>query len=607
MYIRTIHFAVFIIFLLGITEKVFTQTPEGTTHSGLKTGQAPFPLETYQELPNPTPTPLKKWKKTGVNSVVWGNTNTRYKKEEPAPFDNTRNLIKLSAWKGERVSAQFVVSANKKPIQLSFEVSDLVHRKNKSQKIDKSNIFNGFVRYVMTDELNKDRKGACGHRNSVEFDSTLVADPIDHLTKVLAVPQNTSRSGWIRISVPQNTKPGKYTGTVKVKDGNNTIEKLKLSISVSNRILPAPENWNFHLDLWQNPYATARYYKTELWSDAHFKNMEQDIQHYVNAGGKSITASIMNKPWNGQTQDPFQSMVTWKLKINGNWEFGFDAFDKWVGFMMEMGVTKQINCYSMVPWRLSFEYFDEARNAMKTIETQPGEAAYSEMWGAMLTAFADHLKKKGWFDKTYISMDERPMEVMQETIKVIKAADKDFKISFAGGKHPEIFDEIDDYCLSLEESFPEEVKEERRQNGKISTFYTSCAHASPNSFTFSPPAETEWYGWYAAAQNLDGYLRWAYASWVLEPLLDSRFTTWAAGDTYFVYPGGRTSIRFEKLLTGIQAYEKILILREEFRSSNNQKALDKLEKSLQLFELKKLDDTPASEVLKKTEFVLNSF
>ncbi|MCM4157029.1 glycoside hydrolase domain-containing protein [Gramella sp. AN32] len=607
MHSKNIQFALFVISLLCVTEKGTAQLPEGITHSGLKTGQPQFPMETYMELPNPTATPSALWEQKKRNKVSWGNTYTRYKKEEPAPVDKTKSLINLSAWKGERVSAQFIVSAYKKPIQLSFEVSDLVHHKNSSQKIDKSNIFSGFVRYVMTDELNKDGKGGCGQRNLTEFDSTLVADPIDHLTKVLAVPQNTSRPGWIRIWVPQNTKAGKYTGTVKIKDGNNVIEKLKLSVSVSDRILPAPENWNFHLDLWQNPYAAARYYQTELWSDAHFKTMEHDIQHYVNAGGKSITASIMNKPWNGQTQDPFQSMITWKRKINGSWEFGFDAFDKWVEFMMEMGVTKQINCYSMVPWRLSFEYFDEASNEMKTIETQPGEEAYAEMWGAMLTAFSEHLKKKGWFKKTYISMDERPMEVMQKTIKVIKAADKDFKISFAGGKHPEIFNEIDDYCLSLNESFPEEVKEKRQQEGKISTFYTSCSQASPNSFTFSPPAETEWYGWYAAAQNMDGYLRWAYASWVLEPLLDSRFTTWAAGDTYFVYPGGRTSIRFEKLLAGIQAYEKIQILREEFRSSNNQKALDKLEESLQLFDRKNLNDIPASEVVKKANMTINSF
>lgn len=604
---KIIRFAFSLAVCFFYFETSIAQISEGITHSCQKTGQSPFPVESYMELPNPVPAPSNLWEQNQQNLVSWGDTDIRYKKEEPALVDKELNNIKLSAWKGERVSAQFVVSAFEKPLRLSFEVSNLVHSKDKSQKINKSSIFSGFVRYVMTDELNKDGKGGCGYRNPVDFDSTLVADPIDHLTKVLEVPHRTTRAGWVRIWVPQNTKAGNYTGSLKIKDGNKTIKVLKLTVSVVDRELPTPKNWGFHLDLWQNPYAAARYYQTPLWSDAHFKAMEKDIALYANAGGKSITASIMNRPWNGQTHDPFQSMITWKRMMDGSWEFGFGAFDKWVEFMMEMGIDKQINCYSMVPWRLSFEYFDEASNAMKTIETKPGEKAYAEMWGAMLTAFAKHLKQKDWFKKTYISMDERPMEVMQETIKVIKAADKDFKISFAGGKHPEIFEEIDDYCLSLDESFPEEIKKKRKQNGKISSFYTSCSQPFPNSFTFSPPAETAWYGWYAAAQNLDGYLRWAYASWVLEPLLDSRFTTWAAGDTYFVYPGGRTSIRFEKLIQGIQAYEKIQILKKEFSSTNNQKALTKLEETLKLFDQKNLERIPASEAIKKAEFIINSF
>ena len=49
----------------------------------------------------------------------------------------------------------------------------------------------------------------------------------------------------------------------------------------------------------------------------------------------------------------------------------------------------------------------------------------------------------------------------------------------------------------------------------------------------------------------------------MDPLRDSRFRTWAAGDTYSIYPGPRSSIRFERLVEGLQDCEKIHILREE--------------------------------------------
>lgn len=117
----------------------------------------------------------------------------------------------------------------------------------------------------------------------------------------------------------------------------------------------------------------------------------------------------------------------------------------------------------------------------------------------------------------------------------------------------------------------------------MTTVYTSCAEAWPNTFTFSSPAEAEWIGWSAAAQKVDGYLRWAFNSWPESPLSDSRFTTWAAGDTYLIYPDAVSSIRFERLKAGITAYRKINVLRREFISEGNKRKLAKLEKALETF------------------------
>ena len=101
-----------------------------------------------------------------------------------------------------------------------------------------------------------------------------------------------------------------------------------------------------------------------------------------------------------------------------------------------------------------------------------------------------------------------------------------------------------------------------------------------------------------AAKNVDGYLRWAYNSWPLEPLLDSRFHTWAAGDTYLVYPGNRTSMRFEKLLEGIQAYEKIRILRQEYKDTGDTRKAEELDAALSAMDISDLAGTPAAECLR---------
>ena len=558
----------------------------------------------YEEASNPISTNPSLWVKVSAPQVSWGSTDIRYKKEEPAPIARLKKDINLTAWKGERVSAQLVVWTPEALDNLSFIVSDLTSGK---ETISKDNVRTGFVRYVMTDELNKDGKGGCGYRKSSDYDSTLVADPIDHIASTLTVPANATQGGWISVRVPQQVKAGKYTGTVTVKDGDKVLSELKLAVNVKNRTLPASTEWAFHLDLWQNPYAEARYYNVEPFSKEHFDRMRPDMQNYVDAGGKVITASIMHKPWNGQTYDPFESMVTWLKKADGTWYFDYTVFDKWVEYMMSLGVKKQINCYSMVPWRLSFQYFDQASNSFKYLDAKPGEAAYDEFWGNMLTSFAKHLKEKGWFDITHISMDERPMKDMLATLKVIRKAAKDFKVSLAGTYHDELVKELHDYCIAIGEKFPAEVIKSRKEAGQVTTYYTCCTEPRPNTFTFSAPAEAEWLGWFAAKENLDGYLRWALNSWVKNPLQDSRFTAWAAGDTYMIYPEGRSSIRFERLIEGIQSYEKIRILKEEFEKKGNKSAIKKIDKILKAFDEFSLEEIPAATVVTKAKEAINKY
>jgi hypothetical protein len=95
-------------------------------------------------------------------------------------------------------------------------------------------------------------------------------------------------------------------------------------------------------------------------------------------------------------------------------------------------------------------------------------------------------------------------------------------------------------------------------------------------FTFSDPAEAVYAAWYAKVNGFDGFLRWAYNSWVENPLMDSRFRTWPAGDTFIVYPEARSSVRFERLIEGIQDYEKLSLLIDELEQQQTPESEAKL-------------------------------
>ena len=500
------------------------------------------------------------------------------------------------AWRGERVNAQAVLWTNCELNDVEVIATEL--RSGKAV-IPASAVRTNFVRYVMTDELNE-QGGGCGFRNPADFDSSVVADVLD-INKTLPVKRNTTQPVWMNIWVPQDAKPGTYTGQLTIKGKGMKAQTLQVKLQVTNRTLPEPQKWSMNLDLWQNPYSVARYYNVPLWSKEHFDAMRPIMKMLADAGQYAITTSIMHKPWNGQTEDHFDSMVTRIKHIDGTWSYDYAVFDKYVDFMMnDVGINRLISCYTMIPWNLSFDYYDEATNRVQFIKAKPGDKAYTEYWGNFLKDFSRHLRKKGWFEKTCIAMDERPMDAMQAAIKVIKDADPEFKISLAGIYHDEIERDLYYYCIAYGYKFPEEVMARRRAEGKISTYYTCCTEGFPNTFTFSAPAEATWMALHAVGGDYDGYLRWSYNSWTRDPLRDSRFRTWAAGDCYCIYPGPRSSIRFERLIEGLQDNEKIIQLRREY-TKNGQKA--KLERLNNLVEQFTPEKTPASKAAKAAGMV----
>ena len=414
------------------------------TQCGTPTGQERFPIESYEELPQFVKPDENDWKHVKGTCLSWGQTDVRYAKTA-VPMSRTSRLQGISGWRGEKVAAQAVVWTKTGAGALRYEISDF--KGPHGQVIPADRFETGFVRYVMTDGLNSDG-GGCGHRpDHTVYDSTMVADCIDPYLKEVSLDEMNTQAIWLSCRIPEDITPGTYKGRLTVMDGERTIGSLQMNIRADEHVLPAPSQWHFHLDLWQNPFAVARYYQVPVWSREHLEAMRPLMERLAAAGQKVITASIMHKPWNGQTHDWFESMVTWIKKLDGSWEFKYDVFDRWVEFMMSCGIDKEINCYSMVPWALTFRYYDQATDSMQSVETAPGEPEYEEMWTSMLKSFASHLKEKGWFDICTIAMDERPMEVMRKTIAVIRKADPDFKISLAGTYHPEIEDQLYDYCL----------------------------------------------------------------------------------------------------------------------------------------------------------------
>jgi len=481
---------------------------------------------------------------TGAEALsgATGSVNERYGRSVRPQLPDSREWSAV-AWRGERVHGQFAVwtGANLKDVTLT--TSDMTGPGGKT--IPAASVVPFFVRYTV---------GA----GQLLGDILEPARPID-------LPKNSTRPIWVSVNVPQTASPGVYSGTLLVKDAAGRSVKFKLSVDVLENVLPEPKHWSFHLDLWQNPWAVSRIHGHKQWSPEHWAKLKQVLTLAAQAGQKCLTASIVDMPWGRQTQDAFGSMIAPTRNADGTWTYDYSVFDKWVEFGLSCGIDRQINCYSMVPWGNNLYYQDAASGKYAKITAKPGSKAYADYWSPLLKDFAKHLKAKGWFEKTTIAMDERHLEDMKNMIALVDKVAPGMKITLAANKNLEsIIDRIHDYCFAIRFRAKPELNLKRAAQGRQTTFYVCCAPRRPNTFPFSPPAESTWLGWNAAAQRYTGLLRWALCSYNIDPLKTTDYPRrrWPTGDCFLIYPGPRSSIRFERLREGIQDYEKIRLLRQ---------------------------------------------
>jgi len=540
------------------------------------------------------------WKtiKPGVHTG-FGSTDIAYSKNIP-PTGKLGESINLQGWKGERINCLLLVWSAEKKDEVIVRASPF---RNSDHQLDKGITSISTVNYVLSNEF----AGGCGTRDLDKSPSQMSPDLLKKANK-FGINSQETKPIWIAVEIPPQAPPGVYKGNISVESTSGTVNHA-ITLEVINKSLPAPSAWSFHLDLWQNPYAVARFNGVKLWSQEHINLLKPLLTMLAQAGQKCITTTLIEDPWAGQTFDPYGSMIKWVKKADGTWSYDYSVFDLYVNLAMESGIKEQINCYSMVPVGNKFSWFDEKSSKTITIESIPGTKAYEDMWRSFLRDFKAHLKAKGWLNKTAIALDEREEEEMEKMFVFLKEVAPELKISMAGFYYGKINPAIYDFSSNWRhvDTLAGDVIDARRRSGLKTTYYVACGIPKPNNFTFSPPAESCYEGWFASAMGFDGFLRWAYNSWPENPLLDSRFIRWPSGDTYFVYPNAQSSVRFERLREGIQDYEKIRILRKELAEHPSRKAAaarEELNNFMGSINTKTLDKRSAADVINEGKKLL---
>ncbi len=506
--------------------------------------------------------------------LVWGSRDVHYA-QSAVPRIGHNEETTLMAWRGETVSALALLVSRQGTRPLRLEMRTAVDDVRCADSVASAR----FVRYVLCDE-----KRGCG-ANAMNTPTYLVPDIIDQDTSRALAPM-TTRPVWVSVTVPRNAKTGKQTLWLTVVDAQTKREqgRLQLTLNVIGRTLPSPANYQFHVDFWQQPYSVSRLGGVRRWSQRHFDLLRPYLKLLARGGQKVVTAILFDEPWGEQSNDRFDAMIKTTRRKNGKWRYDYSVFDHYVELCDSCGIDKQINCYSMIPWDMTFAYYDEALRRDVSLRATTADSAYRALWVPFLKSFAQHLKKKGWFEKTRIAMDERGLQDMKRAYQLLHEAVPDFSMALAGNLHDELADKVADYSLGFYARFSETQRTTRHSRGMVSTTYTCCTELAPNLETYNDPADAAYLPLYCQANGFDGYLHWSWMNWTDEPLRDSRFKLFPAGDTYVVYPGPRSSVRWERFIEGVQQVEKYRLLRAEREANDDETGVKRLDDALRTFQ-----------------------
>lgn len=414
------------------------------------------------------------------------------------------------------------------------------------------------------------------------------SNDILYQTTPIQIPFNAVQPVWVEFDVPKDTQAGTYVGKIIVTaDRVDTPLEFTYSLEVLDATMPDAEEFKqgFDIELWQAPYSVAEYYGVKPFSQKHLEILRPHMEKYKELGGHAITTTIVDDAWDGQTYSAneihYPSMIKWTKKTDGTFTFDYTEYDAWVNFNKTLGLGDKIVAYGIAPWHNSFTYYDEAtsRNVSASFSSV-GTSEYTRIWKLFLNSFVTHLEDKGWFDHTYLGIDERGFSTaIFDLIESVKGIHGD-SLKTAGAMDAfvakrDLGMRVDDLSVGTiaVKDHPTEFAQfimQREALGLRTTIY-SCTGHIPGNFSLSSPAESYWTMMYSYAVGGEGYLRWAYDSWVENPLEDTTHNAFEAGDTFLIFPDERkasnptskSSVRLEKMAEGVRDVNKMILMKKE--------------------------------------------
>ncbi|NLY97318.1 MAG: DUF4091 domain-containing protein [Clostridiaceae bacterium] len=400
------------------------------------------------------------------------------------------------------------------------------------------------------------------------------------------------RSLWITVNPKGKVPPGEYTIEVlfETKEGD-LLARESFEIEIIGMELPKQKliftQW-FHSD------CIATWYKTEVFSEEHWKLLERYVKTAAAHGINMILTPVFTPPLDTAVggERPTVQLVDVK-KTQDTYSFNFDKLTRWVNMCKANGIEYFEISHLFTQWGAKHapKIMADVDGEYKRIfgwETDAAGEDYKHFLDCFLPALVSYIKENGLADRCFFHISYEPgkdhLESYAKAGSIIMEHVKDFPV----------IDALSDYEFYKNGL----VKNPIPANNHIEPFlennvpnlwtYYCCGQYKKvsNRFIDMPSARNRIIGLQLYKFNIVGFLQWGHNFWYshqsrypIDPFRVADGGFWVpAGDAYSVYPGEDgpiESIRLDVFYDALQDLRALNLLEQYIGKEETIKLLEK--------------------------------
>ncbi|KKM50412.1 hypothetical protein LCGC14_1556050, partial [marine sediment metagenome] len=219
------------------------------------------------------------------------------------------------------------------------------------------------------------------------------------------VKKNTIQPYWIGVQIPKDASAGKYKGTVTIEGPGMAKAVLPLTVEVMGWVLPNPNDFQTVVGIEQNPYGVAKQYKVKLWSEEHFRLIEESMKQLARAGNDWLVVPCSKSTQFGNRDD---QMIRWTRKKDGSLSFDFSILDRYLDLALKHWKSLDVINFVIAAGNqldVRFNVMDEASGKVEVLQVCDPKGGLLKARKTDLAAFAKavhkHMKARNLLQSTY--------------------------------------------------------------------------------------------------------------------------------------------------------------------------------------------------------------